>query len=283
MTNLKTVVAKQDETKVANREHITHVTFSNEEIAKAVNVEVHWNAHTYEVVKVELDDRGYGYVMGHRLTKKGTKDGRVQPEILHISHITTLHIEELEVKEVEEPKVETVVETKQTKAPKLTASQVEVMNELYNLPYVEDDRMYTYYTETQKRDAPYYGKLSNGTIRTRQSSTTLRALEKKGCIRIIELGGDSSDIVELLIGENTSESIFKTHDMQKVIVYCAMRTGRVYPSENVFPSGRRKAEYIERGKIEHILRYWDGSGCRDNVAYILDADTNEKIYTGEGF
>lgn len=192
--------------------------------------------------------------------------------------------EELALIETEENSEPIVVEKVKTspkkKAPKLTPVQQRVMDKIWNAPYVDEGmETYLFYDENGYRNMHYFGKLPNGTYRIQENTSTLKALEKKGYIRIIEIGGGMSDIVELLEGTNNSVSIFEEKDMVQVKVEYRTSNG-VFNVEGGNGYGHVHNEFMERGAIEHVLAYWDESG-RYPVAKITEVETGNVIYTSD--
>lgn len=158
------------------------------------------------------------------------------------------------------------------KKSKLSDAQQKAFDRIINAPFVEDIKYMKVYDNCEYKSLDFIGKQKNGLIGVRESSSTLKALEKKGYIKIHELGGEFSDTVELLIGKNTSVSIFENKDLQEVKVFL---DGGVN-AEKQYNDGSGWKEFIERGDIKSVLSYWENR--LNNVTKIVDAKSGEVLY-----
>lgn len=159
------------------------------------------------------------------------------------------------------------------KEPKLSAAMQKALDFYINAPfneyensrstfYLEDESIYPY--------VPSYGKRKDGTIRSESSSATVKALEKRGLIEVIEIGGEYADQVRLLQHENTNKSHFETYDLVEVEIHLVSRNGVEWQDTG--------SHFLQDGNIEYAKNYWDYKEFRDDISRIVNKETGEEIY-----
>lgn len=158
---------------------------------------------------------------------------------------------------------------------KLSPTMQKKLDEMVSAPFAdyknvkenEYDRIY-FYKEDGFQYAPYHGRLENGNIRTEMDTKTLKALEKRGLIEVVEIGGTSSDTVKLLQHENKSKSLLETRNFVKVHLY--LNSGkRIYKTDHT--------HFIENGNHELLNQYWGGT-LRHPVEKVVNTETGEIIF-----
>ncbi|WP_029516936.1 hypothetical protein [Paenibacillus polymyxa] len=172
--------------------------------------------------------------------------------------------------------MENVVGGSIPKSHKLSPAMKKVLDKHINAPYADyNPQDCNFYLADGPQHSPMgYGKYADGTIKLINNTVTLKALEDRGYIEIVEVGGAwGADSVRLLKHENNNRSVLETHNMVRVDIYTINTcTGR--PSDKPVSGGH----YIENGDPENAKLYWDYSGVRADIARIVDHETGEEIY-----
>lgn len=157
---------------------------------------------------------------------------------------------------------------------KLSKTMQEVMDSLINARYADyEDQTSIFYFKDHVESAPYgYGKYADGTIHLVNNTATLRALEKRGLIEVLEVGGAwLTDSVRLLKHENVSKSVFEGRDLVEVEIFLINSTsGREYKTSGT--------HFVEDGNAAHAFRYWDDVPMRANIVRVVDKVTGEELY-----
>lgn len=174
------------------------------------------------------------------------------------------------------------------KTMKLSKTMQETLDLLINAPYARRDRKMIY-LKSGSSDGNYGagGFIENGVITIWGHTNTLKALERRGLVEILKLGGSGSDEVKLLQHENTNRPLEEMYDLHPIKVY------RISAIE-YFKYGKFNEQladwdrggggsWVQDKKVEYVTNYWDldeeGRGNGWFVTRIEDAITGETLYT----
>lgn len=164
---------------------------------------------------------------------------------------------------------------------KLTKAMQAKMDEFINLPYADyskhlkeadDARTINFYLKSGRETAPYYGIFDDGTIRSVSTTGTLQALEKRGLIEVVELGGDMADRICLLQHENKNVSIFNERNLTRVEIYTTGYGGREVLNNTV--------DFIEDMDLTSAHQYWRAP-IRHTIMRVVNVETGEDIFKSE--
>lgn len=157
---------------------------------------------------------------------------------------------------------------------KLSPAMEKVLNKLIEAPWAEYEKGFEHFHMEDGKTiyTGGYGIHADGSITTIADSKTLRALEKRGLIEIIEDGGEWTDSVRLLKHTNPNRPITETHNMVKMKIYKIGRDG-----EEVNIQARGGFAYVENGNPENVFGYWI-PGVRTQPSRIVNLETGETVY-----
>lgn len=159
---------------------------------------------------------------------------------------------------------------------KLSKPMEKVMKHLKGLKHSED----SYCTFYSREDGGCYdtsksfGKQDDGTIITYQKSGTLRALEKRGIIEIIELGGGNADTIRIISDEwkNNNKKMSEEEGNIKVDI---MLKSEFFKEGTL--AHKHRDVYLIDCCIDVVLDYWN-KPIRGGVQSITNCLTGEVLY-----